>query len=237
MVKLIKGDCLEKMGNIPDGSIDMILVDPPYGITRRNKWDEVVPIVPMWDEINRVIKRNGAVLIFSMLPFSCDLISANRKNFRYEIIWKKRTASGFLNANRMPLRAHENILVFYESLPIYNPQKGIGEPYSRKRSRDSSNYGDSELTPTNNVSGERYPLDVVEFSNHNGKGKEHPTQKPVDLLEYLIKTYSNEGDTVLDFCMGSGSAGVAAVKTGRNFIGIEKDDGYFEIAKRRIESA
>ena len=248
-MELLNGDCLNLMRTIPDKSIDMILTDPPYGITAC-KWDSVIPLAPMWEQLNRIIKDNGAILLFSAQPFTTDLICSNRKNFRYEIIWQKTMAQGFLNAKKMPLRAHENILVFYKKLPTYNPiktsvnRKDIGRVRVRQ-----GNAKQSELyRPMNRTiwreTGLRYPTDVIKFSNWNGTlfGKnvshiKHATAKPVDLLEYLIKTYTLENETVLDFTMGSGSTGVACVNTNRDFIGIELDDKYFSIAKERIETA
>lgn len=234
-MRLINGDCLEVMKEIPDKSIDMILADPPYGTTSRNKWDVVIPFEPMWEQINRVIKDDGAILIFSQLPFSCDLIQSNRKYFRYEWVYEKPNASGFLNANRMPLKCHENILVFYKKLPTYNPQKAEGKPYLRKTgSRTSKNYGVFDGSyHIENKTGDRYPRDIIKFNKETGL---HPTQKPVQLLEYLVKTYTNENETVLDSCMGSGSTGVACKNLNRNFIGIELDEKYFNIARNRIES-
>lgn len=238
MIKLMRGDCLERMKEIPDGSVDMVLCDPPYGTTSRNEWDKVISIEPFWEQLNRVIKDNGAMAVSSQLPFSCDLIAGNRKYFRYEWIWEKTNAVGFLNANRMPLRARENILVFYKHLPKYNPQKTHGKPYRKEHKQNgSSNYGLHHFSITEN-DGSRFPKDVVVFDN-NGRNfeKVHPTQKPVALLEYLIKTYTDEGDTVLDCCMGSGSTGVACANTGRDFIGIELDEHYFEVAQGRIDAA
>jgi len=236
LIDLRCGDCLEVIKDIPDGSVDMILADPPYGTTSRNKWDVVIPFEPMWEQLNRVIKDNGAIVLFSQLPFSCELIQSNRKYFRYEWIWEKTNAVGFLNANRMPLRAHENILVFYKRLPIYNPQKTKGEPYKRKSHGQTMNYGvlNSDLVTENNT-GDRYPRDVIKFDNNgNNFKKVHPTQKPVDLCEYFIKTYTKENETVLDFVMGSGTTGVACKNLNRNFIGIELDEKYFKAAKERI---
>ena len=227
------GDCLELMRDIPDGSIDMILCDLPYGTTK-NKWDSVIPFEPLWEQYNRVIKDNGAIVLFSQMPFTVDLVASNYKDFRYEWIWEKLLASGHLNANRMPMKKHENILVFYKKLPTYNPQFTEGKPYVATHSTHSSNYGKQKDNITTINDGKRYPVDIIKFNNDRGL---HPTQKPVELLEYLIKTYTNEGDTVLDNCMGSGSTGVACVNTCRNFIGIELDGGYFEIAKSRISEA
>ena len=232
--KLLKGDCLELMKDIPDKTIDMILCDLPFGTTK-NLWDSVVPFEPLWGQYNRIIKDNGAMLLFSQMPFSSDLVQSNKKFFRYEWIWQKPNAVGFLNANRMPLRAHENILVFYKKLPTYNPQKTPGKPYTAKSGETKTdNYGRFDTSwHTANTTGERYPVDIIKFSKEIGY---YPTQKPVALLEYLIKTYTNEGETVLDNCMGSGSTGVACLNTNRNFIGIELDENYFNIAKDRIES-
>ena len=171
------------------------------------------------------------------MPFGADLINSNRKQFRYEWIWHKTMPVGFLNANRMPLRAHENILVFYEKLPKYHPQKTQGKPYTNKSVSCTPNYGKFFSIPRVNTDGMRFPVDVIRFSNANNAKKIHPTEKPVDLLEYMIRTYTDEGETVLDSCMGSGSCGVACQHLGRNFIGIEKDTGYFEAAKKRIEEA
>ena len=242
--ELIQGDCIQEMHKIPDKSIDLILTDLPYGMTRC-KWDQTIPFEPLWREYRRIIKGNGAILLFSIQPFTTDLIQSNRKMFRYEIIWEKTQKLGFLNANRMPLKAHENILVFYEKLPVYNPQKtSATKSKGRVRKKKADRcvlYGHVEAQDYVD-SGQRYPTDVIRFSNWNGalfgktdKATKHPTQKPVPLLEYLIRTYTNVNDTVLDSCMGSGSTGIAALNTGRNFIGIELDPQYFEIAKKRIE--
>nr|DAG49956.1 MAG TPA: adenine-specific methyltransferase [Bacteriophage sp.] len=233
-MKLLQGDCLELMKDIPGASIDMICVDPPYGTTH-NKWDNVIDPVKMWAQFNRIIKERGAILIFSQLPFAVDLINANRKMFKYEIVWAKTMPVGFLNANRMPLRAHENILIFYKKLPTYNPQKIQGEPYVMKCYSYSNNYYGYKCKETRNFDGLRYPTDVLKINNHFRNHRLHPTEKPVALLEWLVKTYTNPGDVVLDACMGSGSTGVACLNTGRKFIGIERDPGYFAIASDRLE--
>ena len=231
MIKLLQGDCLELMKNIKDKSIDMILCDLPYGTTHC-KWDTVIQFESLWKQYNRIIKDNGAICLFSQMPFSAILISSNFKMYRYEWIWKKSTRTGFLNAKKMPLKVHENIEVFYKKPPTYNPQFTQGKPYKTKKSSLSPIYNDMLLVET--VSdGRRYPIDVLEFNSEWGL---HPTQKPVALLEYLIKTYTNEGETVLDNCMGSGSTGVASIHTNRNFIGIELDKDYFDIAKKRIDA-
>ena len=232
MIDLRQGDCLELMKDIPDKSIDMILCDLPYGTTR-NKWDSVIPLDKLWEQYERIIKENGAIILFSQMPFTAELTHSNLKLFKYEWIWEKDNGTGFLNAKKKPLKIHENILVFYKKLPTYNPQMRTGfKPYKCKQGRHSTNYGLYEQGYITESNGERYPIDIIEFKKDSGL---HPTQKPVALLEYLIKTYTNEGETVLDNCMGSGSTGVACVNTNRNFIGIELDEKYFEIAKQRIE--
>ena len=240
--KIYNMDCMEGMKNIPDGSIDMILCDLPYGTTE-NKWDVKLPLEPLWAEYKRVTKRNAAILLFSQMPFGAELIMSNRKMFRYEWILEKGCATGFLNAHKMPMRAHENILVFYEFLPTYNPQMTRGgKPYTRYHlaHNASANYGEKKDGATVNTDGSRFPRDVIKFGVPNSLGKEkvgHPTQKPVALCEYLIRTYTNEGETVLDNCMGSGTTAVAAIDTGRRFIGFEKEKEYYDIALKRIESA
>lgn len=224
------GDCLELMRDIPDGSIDMILCDLPYGTTK-NKWDSVIPFEPLWEQYNRVIKDNGAIVLFSQMPFTVDLVASNYKDFRYEWIWEKLSASGHLNANRMPMKKHENILVFYKKLPTYNPQFTEGKPYVATYSTHSSNYGKQKDNITTINDGKRYPVDIIKFNNDRCL---HPTQKPVALLEYLIKTYTNEGEIVLDNCMGSGSTCVACVNTNRHYIGFELDPHYYDIACKRL---
>lgn len=233
MIDLRQGNCLEIMKDIPDESIDMILCDLPYGTTR-NKWDSVIPLDKLWEQYERIIKDNGAIVLFSQMPFTAELVHSNLKLFKYEWIWEKDNATGFLNAKKMPLKIHENILIFYKKLTTYNPQMRKGfKPYKCKQGRHSSNYGAYEQGYITESNGERYPIDIIEFKKDSGL---HPTQKPVALLEYLIKTYTNENDIVLDNCMGSGSCGVAAINTGRNFIGIELDENYFNIAKERINN-
>lgn len=231
MIDLKCGDCLELMKDIPDKSIDMILCDLPYGTTK-NKWDIVIPLEELWTQYNRIIKDDGAIALFSQMPFTASLVNSNIKMFRYEWIWEKDNGTGFLNANKIPLKIHENIEIFYKKTPVYNPQMRTGfKPYKTFSGRKTTNYGDFDRVETKS-SGERYPIDIIKFKKDSGL---HPTQKPVALLEYLIKTYTNEGATVLDNCMGSGSTGVACVNTNRNFVGIELDEEYFNIAKERIE--
>lgn len=234
-MQLLNGDCLQLMKQIPNKNIDMILCDLPYGTTK-NKWDSVIPFEPLWEQYNRVIKDNGAIVLFSQSPFDKVLACSNLNLFRYEWIWEKTQGTGFLNSKKMPLKNHENILVFYKKPPIYNPQMRTGfKPYKCTSGKGSNNYGE-QVQVTTISNGERYPIDVLEFDYDRGK-KLHPTQKPVALLEYLIKTYTNEGDVVLDNCMGSGSTCVACVNTGREFIGIELDENYYNIAKNRISQA
>lgn len=255
MIDLRQGDCLKIMKSIPDGSVDLVLTDPPYGITKC-VWDKVVDFELMWQEIRRISKQNAALVFFSAQPFTTDLINSNRKMFRYEIIWEKAQKTGFYNAHKAPLRCHENILVFYQRPPTYNPQKHhSGKLREIGHSRRNSDFKKTNGNFVGKVSAEaaenweyiddgtRFPADVVKFSNWNGalfgntqKATKHPTQKPVDLLEYLVRTYTNEGDTVLDCFMGSGSTGVACANTGRKFIGIEMDKHYFSVAKERIEA-
>ena len=236
-ITLWQGDCLEVMKNIPDKSVDMILCDLPYGTTQ-NKWDKVIDLSLLFAEYKKLIKSGGVIALFSQQPFTTDLIQANRRQFRYEWIWQKSNKTGFLNAKKMPLKEHENILIFYNKLPTYNPQMKKGKhTNARKGKALSSNYGKFYRMDSQQVE-EYYPSTILSFRCVNQQRlseRFHPTQKPVPLLEYLIKTYTNEGETVLDNCMGSGSTGVACVNTNRNFIGIELDENYFQIAKNRIE--
>lgn len=233
MINIKQGDCLELIKKIHDKSIDMILCDLPYGTTR-NKWDSIIPLDKLWEQYERIIKDNGCIALFAQTPFDKVLGSSNLKLLKYEWIWQKDNGTGFLNAKKMPLKLHENILIFYKKPPVYNPQMRKGfKPYSQKSGRGSSNYGEQVRVITDSK-GDRYPVDIVEFKRD--KDKLHPTQKPVALLEYLIKTYTNENENVLDNCMGSGSTGVACINTNRNFIGFELDENYFNIAKQRLES-
>ena len=232
--KLFQGDCLELMKNIPDGSIDMILCDLPYGTTR-NKWDSIIPLDRLWEQYERIIKDNGCIALFAQTPFDKVLGVSNLKLLKYEWIWEKDNGTGFINAKKMPLKLHENILIFYKKLPTYNPQMRKGfKPYSQKNGRGSSNYGEQIRVVTEN-NGDRYPVDIIAFKRD--RDKLHPTQKPVALLEYLIKTYTSESETVLDNCMGSGSTGVACANSNRRFIGMELEEKYFKLAKQRIEGA
>lgn len=231
------GDCLELMHSIPDQSIDMILCDLPYGTTQC-KWDVVIPFADLWAHYERIIKPNGVIVLSSAQPFTSLLIASNLRMFRYEWIWEKGNATGFMNAKFQPLRAHENICVFYASRPTFNPQMTHGHrrATSKRKTVNSECYGKAlKLTEYDSTS--RYPRDVQFFSSDKQTANLHPTQKPVALMEYLIRTYTNAGDTVLDNCMGSGTTGVACINMGRNFIGMEKDRGYFDICQARMTDA
>ena len=233
---LMFGDCLERMKEIPDGSIDLVLVDLPFGTTQ-NLWDSVIDMEMMWKEVNRVSKQNAAKLFFAQTPFDKVLGVSNLKQLKYEWIWEKTTATGHLNAKKMPMKAHENILVFYDKLPTYNPQKTTGHKPANsytKHQDDGSNYGNTQVGISGGGQTDRYPRSVQVFKTDKQKVSLHPTQKPVALLEYLIKTYTNEGEIVLDFTFGSGSTGVSCLNTNRRFIGIEMDEKYFDIAANRI---
>lgn len=231
--QLIKGDCLEVMKEIPDKSVDMILCDLPYGMTC-NDWDKKIDLNSLWTNYNRIIKDNGAIVLHCQQPFTSELIMSNVKNFKYCWVWYKKQCSGFLNAKKQPLRNCEDIAVFYSKQCTYNPCMRKGKPQLKSTGGKSSNYNDFTYQP--HISENYYPTTLLEIPLPRFKNG-HPTQKPVDLLEYLIKTYTNEGETVLDNCMGSGSTGVACVNTNRNFIGIELDEHYFQVAKKRIEEA
>ena len=233
--ELWQGDCLELMKNIPDKSIDMILCDLPYGVTQ-NKWDSVIPLDILWKEYKRIIKPNRAIVLTSTQPFTSQLIMSNLNMFSYEWIWVKSKITGVLNAKKMPVRKHENILIFCDkkATGVYNPQGLIPKNTITKQGGNSNNYG-KRKTEDYIQEWTNYPRDVLEIAS---EGKTiHPTQKPVALLEYLIKTYTNEGEIVLDNCMGSGSTGVACVNLKRNFIGIELEEEYFKIAEERINNA
>jgi site-specific DNA-methyltransferase (adenine-specific) len=254
MVNLIKGECIEQMKLIPDGSIDAIITDPPYGTTAC-KWDSVIPFEPMWEQLNRIIKPNGAIVLFAKEPFSSFLRVSNIKNFKYDWVWHKDTKSNFPQANHQPLNNIEDILVFSEGyarnfpknsdklkkIMTYNPQFSIGEEYkipkpSKTTDIFSINHKNGVYKHKEKDTKKRFPFSTLKFNALKGKSKQHPTQKPVELMEYLIKTYTNENEMVLDFTMGSGTTGVACVNTNRNFIGIEMDDKYFEIAENRINN-
>ncbi len=229
------GDCLELMKSLPDKSIDMILCDLPYGTTAC-KWDVIIPFEPLWEQYKRIIKDNGAIVLTASQPFTSLLVMFNLEMFRYEWIWSKNRGNGIFNAKKMPMKSHENILVFYKALPTYNPIMTEGKPYKCKQGKQTDAFGlntGKEIITINN--GDRYPLSVVNFNSTNGSNI-HPTQKPVALFEYLIKTYTNEGDLVLDNCAGSGTTAIACLNTKRNYILIEKEPKYYEVILNRIEN-
>ena len=228
---VINWDCLEIMKSIPDGSIDCIITDPPYGTTAC-KWDSVIPFEPMWEKLNRIIKPNGAIVLFGSEPFSSALRMSNIKQYKYDWIWVKENWTWFLNAKKQPLKNNEIISIFYREQCTYNPQMRTGhKPYKCKSWRQTENYWDQVQVVTES-NGERYPLNTIEFPRD--KEKIHPTQKPVALIEYLIKTYTDEWEIVLDFTSWSGTTWIAAQNTNRNYILIEKDKWYYEISKERL---
>lgn len=238
-INLYKGDCLELMKNIPDKSIDLILTDPPFGTTQC-KWDIIIPFDKMWQQLNRIIKDNGAVLLFGAEPFSSLLRCSNLKNYKYDWVWDKVKGTGYLNAKKQPMRNHEIISVFYKKQCFYNPQKTTGHERKVSSAKSKENSIKTEVYNSHGLtsydSTERYPRSIQIFSTDIQKSALHPNQKPVALLEYFIKTYSQENETILDFTMGSGSTAEACINLNRNFIGIEMDDVYFNIAKNRINN-
>lgn len=236
------GDCLERMKEIPKGSVDMILCDLPYGVTQ-NRLDVVIPFEPLWKEYNRIIKEDGCIALFAQGVFYVELVESNRKHFRYDLVWDKVLTTGFLNAGRMPLRRHEQIAIFYRKLPTYHPQFTEGKPLHGKgigylhKEHTNNNYGAFHMTDDSRKGcTEKYPTSILRFPKSHPSVALHRTEKPVALLKWLIETYTDPGQTVLDNCMGSGSTGVACVETGRDFIGIEKDPDCFYKAKERIEN-
>ena len=238
-LNLMQGDCLKRMKEIPDGSVDMVLTDPPYGTTAC-KWDSVIPFEPMWAQLKRVTKKNGAIVMTASQPFTSALVMSNVKMFKYEWIWDKvNLYTNFLNSSHQPLRRHENVLVFYAKKPIYNKQWRLGAAYStNKPSGFGDVYGAQRPHKSSNDGKHHNPCSVIqEKADIKSEKGIHPTQKPVALMEYLIKTYTNPQETVLDFTMGSGTTGVAAKNLNRNFIGIELDETYFNIAVERIANA
>ncbi len=240
MNQILFGDCLDIMPTLRDESVDMVLADLPYGVTQ-NEWDRVIPFDRLWDEYRRVTKRNAAIVLTATQPFAAQLIVSNTAMFRYDLIWRKNKSTGFLNANRMPLRQHEIILVFYRRLPVYHPQKSHGhKPVHSftKHTSDGTNYGE-----TKRISGggqtDRHPTSIIDIPvvNNDRGVKIHPNQKPVELFEYLIRTYTDQGAVVLDNCIGSGTTAVACINTGRQYIGIEKNAEYCRSAYERIQHA
>lgn len=242
MYTLLNGDCLSQFEHIEDNSVDMVLTDLPYGVLNKSnegaKWDREIPLEPLWKELERITKDDGAIVLFGSGMFTAKLMMSNPKHWRYNLVWNKKRVSGFLNSKRMPLRQHEDILVFYKKLPTYNPQMEY-KPESRNHSKGYQTgkhtnrcYGNFGITG-DFISDYKYPRSILTFDKPHPAI--HPTEKPVKLLEYLIKTYTNEGETVLDCTMGSGSTGVAAVNANRNFIGIEADEKWYKIAQERIQ--
>lgn len=245
---VIQGDTLEEMAKIPDGTVDMLLVDLPYGTTQ-NKWDSVIPLDKLWKEYNRIVKENGAMIFTASGLFTATLMLSNAKNYKYKYVWEKSKSTNFLNAKKQPLRKHEDVLVFYRKQPQYNPQMTQGEPYTKgiRKNQLTGSYG--EFNPTLvESSGDRYPVDVLYFKTAESEGSVvHPTQKPIELARYLIRTFSKAGDVILDNTCGSGSFLVAALLEGRNFIGIEKNEDvalfkkkpvdYIEVSRKRIIEA
>jgi DNA modification methylase len=233
--QILQGDCMDIMPTLPDKSFDMILCDLPYGTTE-NKWDIPLPLDLLWKEYKRLIKDNGAIVLTAQTPFDKVLGASNLEMLRYEWVWIKSNGTGFLNANKMPLKVHEKVLVFYKKLPTYNPQKTYGhKPVNKykKHTSDGSNYGKTTIGIEGGSQTDRYPVDVLYFERD--KERYHPTQKPLALMEYLIKTYTNEGDSILDNCIGSGTTPVAATMLNRSFTGIELNPEYIEIAKKRLQ--
>lgn len=233
--KIFVEDCLEGMKRIPDGSIDMVLCDLPYGTTQC-KWDAVIPFEPLWEQLRRVIKKRGAIVLTASQPFTSALVMSNPSMFRYSWVWEKSKATGYLNAKKRPLVAHEDVLVFSSDPVLYNPQMTQGEPYSKGEAlRPTDVYGSQRSVLVENKDGQRYPRSVQYFKTAESEGDViHPTQKPLSLFEYLIRTYTQEGETILDCCMGSGTTAVAAAKQGRHFVGFERDEEYAKKSHPRI---
>lgn len=234
--RIVHGDCMELMQSLPDGCVDLILADLPYGTTR-NKWDSILPLDELWAEYHRVAKPNAAIILTAAQPFTSQLVMSNPKEFKVEWIWCKTIGSGQLNINHQPLRMHESVLVFYRSTPTYNPQMTDGTPYAftRKASYEGPSYNQQRDVVVENT-GTRHPKTLLHVPNPRIKGG-HPTQKPVPLFEYLIKTYSNEGDLVLDNVIGAGTSAVAAVNTDRRFIGMEIEERYVDMSRRNVAAA
>lgn len=234
---LYNDDMFNVFTTLDDNSVDLLLTDFPYGtLNKRNTWDTIIDYDVFWKEAYRVCKQNAAIVSTAAQPFTSVLISSNYKDFKYSWVWEKSKASNYLNAKKQPLRAHEDIVIFYRKQCTYNPQMVEGTPYDKGTAvRDTEAYGvQTKAVHVVSDDGLRYPRSVQYFRTAESEGKYHPTQKPIELMQYLVKTYSNPGDTVLDPCMGSGTTGVACVTTGRQFIGIEKDPDYFKLAEERI---
>ena len=241
---LMHGDCLRLMFDLPDNSVDMVCCDMPYGQTQRNKWDTVLPLDMLWYHYNRIVKDNGVIVLFANGLFTVDLIMSNRKGWKYNMVWDKVLASGHLNAKKMPMRQHEDICVFYTNKPTYNPQMvkgkashsvGSAEGKLQEEHSRNTNYGAFVKVETKGTL--KYPKSILHFQKPHPSKTIHPTQKPVDLIENIIMTYTDKGDTVLDNCMGSGTTGVGCKKLMRKFVGMEKESGIFTLAENRIHSS
>ena len=234
-VRLYEGDCLEVLPTLADGSVDAVIADPPYGTTR-SPWDSVIPLAPLWSALSRLLKPGAPVVLFSSQPFTTELVASNRENFRYELIWDKKNPSGHLNAKRQPLRRHENVCVFCDREPLYQPQMRRGRFRQRGSATLASDcYGEQSGSIT--FGDEYYPTSILEFSNAHKAGKLHPNEKPVDLLGWLLRTYTAPGDVVLDFCAGSGTLALAARIEGRHAVLVERDAEYAELIRRRLADA
>jgi site-specific DNA-methyltransferase (adenine-specific) len=238
-INIVCGDCMEKLKEIPERSIDMVLCDPPYGTTQ-NKWDTILPLEEMWYQLKRICQPSACIVFFCAQPFTSRLVMSNPKMFKQALVWSKNTVSGHLNANMMHMKKHEDIVLFYKKPPVFNKQWITGKrPYkSSTANPHPTTYGPlKEKKSSNRTDGRRNPHSILEFNTVDVKKRHHSSEKPVPLLEYLIRTFSHKGHTILDFTMGSGSTGVAAKRLGRSFIGIELNKEFYEIAKKRIEEA
>ena len=234
---LIQGDCLIEMKRIPDGSVDLVLADPPYGTTAC-KWDSIIPLEPMWKQLTRVTKHNGAIVMTASQPFTTTLIASNMRMFKYYWVWNKKKGGSPLLSKRQPIRITEDIVVFGRGKMNYCPiMVARDKPKRRGKNKGKLSETTSNAFVEDKIYTQKYPKNIIEISNANQRGKAHPTQKPVALMEYLIRTYTNKGDTVLDFAMGSGTTGIACARLERDFIGIELDKKYFELAQKRIREA
>ena len=236
--KLLNGDCLELMKNIPDKSIDCIITDLPYSQTSRNKWDNIIPFEPLWTQYKRITKDNAAIVLFANGMFTAELMMSNKEMWKYNLIWEKTQPTGFLNSKKMPLRSHEDICVFYRKQPTYNPQmtdghvRKVSKAQHHVTAKETNDYGKYNFVDYDST--KRYPKSVWTFAKDTQKHALHPTQKPLALIEELVKTYTNQGDIVLDSCAGSNTTGLACKNLNRRYIGIELDKNYFEIGKQRI---
>ena len=240
-MNLYHNDMFDVFPNIEPQSVDLLLTDFPYGTLnkRRNEWDKIIDYDKFWHYVDIICKPNCAIVSTASQPFTSVLISTNYTNFKYCLVWEKSKSTGYLNAKKQPMRSHEDIVVFYKKQPTYNPQMTVGKPYDKgKAVRDAVQYGkQTKSVHVKNTEGTRYPRSVLYFKTAEDEGKLHPTQKPIALYEYLVRTYSNEGDTILDPCMGSGTTGIACLNTNREFIGIERDENYYTIAEERLNSS